>query len=532
MVDKTQIAPFIITAHDSKENPSYPAELASIVCLAEFQRRKTGFLRDTPEKVAFLSKLYYPMWIAPFEDSCLVIDGLASVTHNFSFKEPANIEFFVEDLKKHKAVPREFMTVVNRQTKNAGKLASTVNISFNALVANKELLKFLAENLRRSSTTNSDKLVLIPMAIDEAAAAAAYETVANCLRRIHASVKGLRYALEILNESVEYHECMTLNEVELLREKCEAEVAVLKTEVKKTIEQLKLKRDAAVAHEMKNAEKKVASLEKKREKWMHKLQELEHRKTYTQKKRSSTYMLEKYDREIDSIKKEIHMLSSMIEQVKKEENRNTKKIDDEFRVNAASEEEKIKKLSSEYEAKISEKKKQIAATSSEAQAIAKNFTSLMEEMKRAASVFREQTTINWKLDDRTLICIPIYIAEYTKDNEERYSLFSPVTLSEDISVLQELRKILTHPSEPRLKLLMRPASNELHEMLNSAIIRKIQNEKTFRQNIISICRANNLLEREDFKRVLNEGLAEIEQRQWLTAEETATVRKGIIGEET
>lgn len=532
MADKILVLPFIIETHEGKENVSYPAELAGVVCSSEFQRRKTGLLRDTAEKTSFLSKLYYPIWAAPFEDSCLIIDGLASSSHNFTFKEPANTELFVEDLKKNSAVPKEFAAALSRQTKNAEKFTSAVNLSFKALIADKELLKFFPEYLKNGSTFSGAKVVFLPSEIDESAAATAHETVANCLRRIYANVKGLQYALEILNEEVEFHEHMLLNEVELVTEKCEAEVASLKPEVEKNIEKLKLKRDAAAAHVLKGTEKKAAVLEKKREKHLQSLQRLEQRKESVQKKRSQTYALEKYNQEINGVKKEIRLLSSMIEAVKKDGDKSIKKVEEEFRVAAALEEAKIKKLNSAYEAKIGEKKKQVANMTSETAAITKSFTSLMAEMKRVASVFREQIAVNWKLDDLTLVCVPIYLAGYAKGSEERYSLFSPVTISDEVSVLQELRKMLTLTSEPRLKLLMRSASNELQELLSSAVIKKMQNEETFGQNVTSLCRANNLLEREDFERTLNEGLTEAEQKRWITAEEAAAVLSGVKGEET
>jgi hypothetical protein len=47
-----------------------------------------------------------------------------------------------------------------------------------------------------------------------------------------------------------------------------------------------------------------------------------------------------------------------------------------------------------------------------------------------------------------------------------------------------------------------------------------------------ICRANNLLERGDFEKTLNEGLTEVEKKRWITAEEAVTVCSGIKGEET
>jgi hypothetical protein len=56
-------------------------------------------------------------------------------------------------------------------------------------------------------------------------------------------------------------------------------------------------------------------------------------------------------------------------------------------------------------------------------------------------------------------------------------------------------------------------------MLSSYVINRIQNEETFRENMNRICRANNLLERGDFEKTLNEGLTEVEKKRWITAEE-------------
>jgi hypothetical protein len=486
-----------------------------------------------------MSKIYYPIWAVPFEDSCLIIDGLALSSYKFAFKEPTNVGPFVEDLKKNSVVHQEFMATLNRQTISIGRLASTVNVSFRALIANREILGFFLEFFKSGSFVSRDrdeKVVLVPLEIDEKKAAETREAVKNCSRRIHANVKGLQYALGVLDDEVKFHERMVSNEVELLKEKCEAEVSSLTPEVEKKITKLKLKRDTTIMHIQKETEKKVEDLEKKRERYMWKLKGIEQKKEFIRmNKRSSTrrtYEVEKCDREIDNVKKEIRARSSVIENVRKEGNMGIREANWEFRRSIDLEKGKIKELRSLYESKISEKEKQITEMASKTAAITKSVKSLMDEMKREASVFKDQISIDWKLDDSALLCVPIYVTGYAKGNEERYNLFSPMTISEDASILKELRKILTLASEPRLKLLMRPRSDELHEMLSSFIIRRMQNEETLRENMKRIYCANNLLEREDFEKTLNEGLTEVEKKRWITAEEAATVRSGIKGEET
>ena len=96
LTDKNLVLPFIIEAHDGKEDVSYPTELACVVCMTELQRRKTGFLRDASEKVSFMSKIYYPIWAVPLDDSCLIVDGLASLSHKLTFKEPTTQRFLLK----------------------------------------------------------------------------------------------------------------------------------------------------------------------------------------------------------------------------------------------------------------------------------------------------------------------------------------------------------------------------------------------------------------------------------------------------
>jgi hypothetical protein len=535
MTDKNLVLPFIVEAHDGKENASCPAEIACVACMAELQRKKAGFLRDTPEKVSFISKVYYPLWAVPLEDSCVIVDSSAVSSHQFTFEEPANIGLFVEDLKKNSVVSKEFMAALDKQAKEIEKSVSNADVSFKALTGDRELLNFFLECFKSGSflSRDRDELVLVPLEVDEKTAVDTRGAVTVFLRRLQSDVKGLQYTLEVLDEELEFHEHMITNEAELLKEKCEAEVSILKPEVEKKVEKLRLKRDATIAHILKGTEKKAEILEKKRERYTRKLQEIEQRKEYIRKTRRSTtrkaYEIEKSDREINSAKKEIGALSSAIENIRKEGNSSVKEVEEEFRGAIALEEEKIEKLSSAYESKIDEKKKQITGMASDAESITKSVEGLMAEIKGEAQAFRAQVSIDCKLDAPALVCVPIYLVEYAQGDEKRYSMFSPTTISEDVSVLKELRKILT--SEPRLKLLTHHRSSELHEMLSSRVIKRMQSEKAFREDMSSLCRGNNLLERQDFEKILDEGLAEAEKKNWITAEEAVTVRSGIRREE-
>jgi len=550
LTEKNLILPFITKAQDEKEDLTYPAEIACVACMAECQRRKTGILRDTPEKLSYISKVYYPLWAVPAENSCLILDGLGSLSHNFSFKEPAKTGTFIEELKKNSISQEQFMDALGKQAKKTGEFTSPVNIQFKALVADKELHSFFLEYFKSGQlfSKNEDaKESVVPMEVDEKIAAETSKAVTDCLRTIQADAKGLQYALEVLNEEAEFHKRAITYEIERLKEKCESELSTLKPEVDKKVKNLTLKRDKTLTSVQRNTERKVAVLEKKRERYMRKLQGAEQRKDAVQKKTDKakrkktsskaaygSYELQKYEREINNIKKEIRAINEAIDKIKKEGDNKAKQVEGEFRRVVAQEEGKIKELNASYEAKMDKKKKQIDEITSEAASIKLNFENLMDELKHNSAALRQQVEIDWKLDDPetpVLVQLPIYIMKYTKGKEERYNLFSPTNISEDVGVLNGLRKILTLSSEPRFKTLARPASKRLHEMLSSNVTERMRSDEIFRSRVNGVCRSNNLLDTMEFAETLNEGLDELTKRGWMTSEEASAVCRRIMGEE-
>ena len=152
MTEKNLTLPFIIKTPSQKEDWSYPAELAYVTFLAEAQRKKTSFLRDKPEKIAYIAKVHYPFWIAPSANACLVIDGLNNTTHEFAFQEPAKTATFIEELKRNSVNPQTFTEALQAQAKATREFASLVHFTFPALIDDKDLLEFFFENLRTSST--------------------------------------------------------------------------------------------------------------------------------------------------------------------------------------------------------------------------------------------------------------------------------------------------------------------------------------------------------------------------------------------
>ncbi len=545
MTNKNLILPFIAKTQLQKEAVTYPAEVACVASMAEMQRKKASFLRDTSEKLSQISKVYYPLWVVASENACLVLDGLGFLSHKFTFKEPAKTAGFIEELKKSAFSPQEFRGALEKQAKGTGEFTSPTSLSFKGLIAEKELLGFLAEYLKSGTVPSGtqDTNGLIPVEADENAAVETSQAIADCLRTLQADAKGLQYALDVLREEVEFHKRGATYEIEQLRENCEKQTVALRPEVDKAVKKLTLKHDKAHATASKSTDRKVSVLEKRRDMYMRKLQGVEQKEEAAQKRRDvarrkssgrsayGSYTLQKFDREISSLKKEIKAAEDALNKVKKEGDENAKQLEEEFRSAVAAEEGKITSINIACQAKTDLRKKQIEAMISEAAAITSNFENIMNDLKKSGDALMQQVKLDCALaehDSSVLVHVPIYLIKYTKQKDDRYSLISPLSIGQDAGVFNDLLKMLSLGSEPRLKTLARPVNKKLHEMLTANVIEKMQSDEAFRGKISTVSRVANLLDRMEFAEILNQGLDDLVNRGWMNSEEASGLCKRIM----
>jgi ribosomal protein S20 len=290
----------------------------------------------------------------------------------------------------------------------------------------------------------------------------------------------------------------------------------------------------------------VTALEKKREHHIRKLQSTEKRKATIEERREQAkrkktasktyrgaYELNSCESEINNIKKEVKAVNETIDKVKNEGINNAKKLEVEFHKVVAQEEGKIKQLNDTFEAKINDKKQQIDEITKEVVTIKSSFENIMQELKHSSSALRQQIEIRCELDTQEKpfrALLPIYIVKYVKGSEERYTLFLPISISQDVSVLNGLRKIITFSSDPKLKGVTRSASKKLHETLTMNVIGRIQNDVEFKNRVNNLLRANNFLDTMEFAETLNLGLDELTKLNWMTSEEAVSLCKSIMGE--
>ena len=83
-------------------------EAAAVYAVAESERSRGGGLiaRQPEEKLVFLSKVGYPLWLFPKNDAAFVFDGLDDSSYSVSYVEVPSAKAFLESLETNLA-PQE-----------------------------------------------------------------------------------------------------------------------------------------------------------------------------------------------------------------------------------------------------------------------------------------------------------------------------------------------------------------------------------------------------------------------------------------
>ena len=100
------ILPF--STEESREPFGSEVEAAAVFALAELERNKGGGLivKQPEEKIMFIAKMGYPLWLFPENEATFIFDGLNDSSYSVSYAEVPSAKAFMESLERD-SKPRE-----------------------------------------------------------------------------------------------------------------------------------------------------------------------------------------------------------------------------------------------------------------------------------------------------------------------------------------------------------------------------------------------------------------------------------------
>ncbi len=543
MPNTTLILPHAVEDKARKKPFTLDMEISAILCLAEAQRKKPGILDASSEKVSFISKLHYPIWVAPWKDLCLFVDGLEIFSYTFSYVKLPDVELFTEEIKRSVANKEQFRNTLREHAQTFEKPELT-RISLEAIFAEENLLSIFGEYFEQVSALKerrSERVALVPPKLNEKTALEKAEKAVNLWRQIQSDIKGLQYAISVLNKETSFEEEMILFEIEHVKELYETKIAPLRPIVEKKIEKLVLKRDAKIAKLDKSMERKLTARLKEKRRHERELERLERNLIEYKKRRKRSkgrgndisaskweHRMKDYQNKLSKARGELQSVLELIEKIRKQGEREVQEAEASYQLLIENEKRKISDIEASRKLEVESRKSQIEEMKAEASTIVEQIWRLIE-LKRSEAIRIKETTIPHRIEETMLLCLPFYLVRYETKEKTRYLMIPPAVAMDFKGIVRKLQKAIHRFSlQSRIKLLLRSKSTALEKMLRKVLLEKIRRDNTLEKAAYELGVSNNILHSSVFKEIITKGTEELRNEGWISREEKEALMKTYL----
>jgi len=526
------VLPFTTSAKERATAFTPSMELAAILFLIEAKRKKRGLLETTPKKILLVSKLHYPLWAVPFENESLIVDGLGVFSSTFKWHVLPDITFFIDDIERGASNREQFRTALEKHEKTFKDFAKVEEIQIDVVVTDAELLSTISEHAKETLSLNlegNETVVLAPLKLDQQAAVESVKKVASFYKQVQSEIRGLKYAKNLLDETVRLHEQMILKEIECVRGDYEVEISKIRPAVERMVNQLLKERDARIAKMNRIMENDVKVKERERERRERELQRLElGRASYlkrleARKRRKDKigvthwkHRIRVYENKIEETKARLHALSDFIEKTRNQNKADTEKIRYGYQALIDQEKKKIIDIEIQRDRSVEAKQMEIERLKLATNRIIGQIEGLIAQ-KQEEGASLKKLAIPLQFEDATLVCLPLYLACYHVGNKTQFQIFPPFRVVGSNGIVKTLRKTISglRPSS-RINLLLQPRSKALSKMLDFVFEEKMKSDKAFGEGLLQSATSGNVLERQNFKETLEKGIKELKAEGWIS----------------
>ena len=519
------LLPFAISSLPN-EVFNHEVEKAAVFCLAELNREKGGgfFKKRESEKLVFVSKIYYPFWLAPFSKWTLLLDGLNVASQKIIYPALPDVEAFKKTLKGHQMTRQVYANFLSNN-QNCFKKGDEQSLTVEGLLNDAEFMEDLMNNTREAKSTNSPIVdsVLITPALDEVSVLRMLQNVENTRSKLKDDIADLNEIIKLLNMKTRHSHASLREEIKATEKKFHKQIQKVKTIRNIKVAKINKAYSAQVTKVSKKFEHKIKALQKeilKMEKIKKQLNaEIEHieaeiktsaiSKDYSaeQKWKEKRHKVKDKAREIVTKLKKMEKQKRELEntqknklfQLKQNNDDKIKEAGKELVEIEASRDAEVKLCQNEME-KIEELTSNIIDRVHE---LAKNREAVILQFDELG-IKQQRTTIS-------LIYIPFYLSCYQSKSEKRYTYFAPSTVS-DRGLSTRLKGI----GKTKISQLLQPRSNRIISILNS-FIGLLDENIVFKCEISEACLKANLLQMEKAQESVRSGLDKLKEQGWLSS---------------
>jgi len=527
-----KILPFSVPSENRKELFTKGMERATVFCLAEMERRKgSGFvLKRAPREFMFIVEVCYPLWIVPWGKISLVFDGLNVASYTLVYDTVPNIEAFLNGVNRSSATREAYATFLSdnlnyfqASEKQEEKLIKGLFTDSNFL---EDFNLYLSE--ARQVKPSLSEIVLLAPTLDETAVFSLKRELETLKAKFTKDANSLYKGMKLLNAATKKYIKAIHSEMREVEDEISEKLEKRKPAVTEKVEKIRRQYDGQVTRVSKKFEKELYRLQQERVK-LEKTKALLNGKIERCEADIETCVINKdsagerrWKGKLDQHRKEL----SRIE-------REIKEADERIKVPENVKKQEISRLKTECESRVDEamwelreieasRDAKIQIYEQETKKLEAQTATIIGQMDKLAKL-RDATLdqlselgMKQKRNKYTLVHMPFHVVCYRVNSKKQYEVFPP-SVANSMSFSLKLKTL----GRAKIKQLLVQRSKAITSLINKFLAIMEQNA-VFEREINEAGEKANILQIENLRESVRNGLEKLKEEGWLSEEDHKT----------
>lgn len=530
--------PFSTSTKDRTLPFTEEMEIAAVFTMAESDRKKGEglILKKAAEELVFLSKSYYPLWLAPWNGQTLCFDGLGVSTQIEPYDMLPDVRAFIGDVKGSASTRQAYSAALQDHLHNFESTKGVEEKVVPSLITGADFLQDLKDFLTEADETDQSKIEgeFLTPTVDETAISSALSELSELQTTLETDIQNIREAMRLLNGTTKQHVDTIRAETKKMQADLNQRIAEAKAKAIDDISQIQEKYDARILKTSQRFDKQLedlhhdrVKLEKNQQRVIEKIErcdtEIQASKARKDSASEKRWKDEKdtWKREASVVKKSIAAMDKQIEQTESQKKVEIANVRGEF--NAESEEamKSVRELEASRDSKTQlaqqEAKSLEDATSSilgQLDALSKKKRGSLEELNKIGMKDQRRK--------RVLAFVPLYLACFRVETRRRFTVFPP-SIAGSMKTTTKLKGML---GMSKLGSLFQSRSKAMVNVLNQVNVLAAR-DPVFEKDLYDLgVRVNTLKSAESRERVAK-GLHDLQNENWISVTESQNLTAAL-----
>lgn len=522
-----------------QEDYTMEAEAAAVFALAEFERGKGSGLivKHQEERLLFLSKVGYPLWLFPKKDQTFIFDGLNYSNFVVVYNEIPSSKLFKKKLESSSQLLEDYFTFLSNYADYFRKPLPDTQFTLKGLIVDPDFKNDFKVYFKEAFEA-VDKTAQNFFSIEPNLNLKDMENLLSEFDSLQTSLKeeadNLPECLKLIKKTnilfkiaIEYESAAAKEEadakIKAIEEYVNPKIVKIKKEYNQNIKNVTRSFDKEIQRLQKLQARTTRSINKNQKKirnygWEAEAQEKMRHLIYEKRWREK---IKRTESEMNGLKKELKTIGNNIESLCKEKGQKIHKLKFDLESEIKQVQQPIIDLEKERDDKTIFFRQQILKMIALGTPVINGINRNLKCWESIQDKFVD-IGIKEKFDLPSLFYIPFYFACFLENETKRYLIVPPSTVGH----LDFSTKLKGAIGISRIKDLLNPRFKAIAAFLQN-LQELIQENVQFENHLFRLGEKNNLLKSGVFQTNIEEGLSFMKKAGWISDKEYKALSKQI-----